>query len=60
MRSSSSSAESQFDACDGGVILAAKVLFDVILQVRIDNLSGQLRVFGLELHFDQAAVGYRA
>jgi len=49
IRSSSSSAESQFDAC---VVLAAEVQLDVVLQVRIDDLRRQLRILRVEAHFD--------
>ena len=41
------------------VVLAAEILFDVILQVRIDDLSRELRVLRFEFNFDQAAVGTR-
>ncbi len=57
MRSSSSSARKPVGGLDGSVVLASEILFDVILQVRIDDLRGQLRIFGLELHFNQAAIG---
>ena len=41
----------------GRVVLAAKIFFDVIMQVCVDDLRGELRAFRFELHFDQAAVG---